>query len=202
MLPNGNRSSNGVRYEIDMGRFWEWHLARSWGISIEEYRAIELEQAIKARQEDNRRWALIENQRLAAMVRNLSAEVAALQKQVESGKNLEPQRFGKRKQIRADQNWTDRRTALTLRRTGAVTEIVDTLYPDPNEGAWSSRYVAATDADRAPNPFRRRRHLDVFDTKLAKCIDDCVDHHGERRCRAALAPRANAEPVSRRRHLA
>ena len=54
----------------------------------------------------------------------------------------------------------------------------------------------------APDPLRRRRHLDVAYPEFGKRIDDRVDHDGEGRCRAAFSAGAHPEPIGRRRHFA
>src|SRR5258706_1929418 len=56
--------------------------------------------------------------------------------------------------------------------------------------------------NRAPDPLRGRRHFDVGNAELGQRIDYRVDDDPERRGRAALAGRADAERMGRARHLA
>ena len=55
-------------------------------------------------------------------------------------------------------------------------------------------------ADGAPDALGGDRHLDVVHAELRQRVDDGVDDR-ERRRRAALATRADAETMARRRHL-
>lgn len=86
--PVYHSGSNGIRYEIDTPAFIEWLTARETGISIEELRRQELDEEIKARERDAARWRIVEaefrNRRLAATVETLTAELAALRREVQS----------------------------------------------------------------------------------------------------------------------
>jgi hypothetical protein len=86
--PVYRKGDHGVAYEIDTGAFFEWQIARTAGISIEEYRRTELEAENRRRERDAARWRLIEaeykNRKLAATMETLTAELAALRREVQS----------------------------------------------------------------------------------------------------------------------
>src|SRR3954447_27065529 len=83
-MPIYQRGSYGVPYEIDIAAYWEWSIAREWGVSIQEYRRIELQEEVRRKTEEDRRWAAIEAKHL---VRRLTAEVSALRSEVEALKH-------------------------------------------------------------------------------------------------------------------
>jgi phage terminase Nu1 subunit (DNA packaging protein) len=80
--PVYQKGDHGVAYQIDTAPFLEWYFARSAEMSIDEYRRYDLEQAIKARKEDERRWALIENRQMKAQMQMLIEELSSLRREV------------------------------------------------------------------------------------------------------------------------
>ena len=80
-MPIYRRGDRGVAYQIDIGAFLQWSTARAWGVSIEEYRELELAEEVKAKVEDERRWAAIETKHA---LRKLSAEVAELGREIQT----------------------------------------------------------------------------------------------------------------------
>ena len=83
-MPVYKHGNHGLAYEIDTVAFFEWQSAPSQGISVEQYRQAELENEVRLRVREEARWAVIENKTLAETVRQLTAEVAALQRKVEA----------------------------------------------------------------------------------------------------------------------
>ena len=78
----------------------------------------------------------------------------------------------------------------------------DTREKSPLSIRGSRRREHLPSVDGAPDALRCRRHLDVLHTIIGQRVDDRVDDNAEGRRRAALAGRAHAERVRRRRHFA
>ncbi|SRR6266851_1380148 len=82
--PIHTKGNHGIAYQIDFGALWEWQMARSHGVSIEEYRQIVLEDEIRAKERDEARWAIIENKQLIKTVQALTGELASLRREVQT----------------------------------------------------------------------------------------------------------------------